>query len=189
MEPNLAHCPLIVPLAGMMITGCWLQYTPFTFVGSPTHASLPALAVVSPLTGCGLQDAVSAGGPLAAVLGFAILPLIWSVPEAMITAELTTSFPENSGYVAWVTAAFGPYWGFMVRPPYCDQSDCRVVHMQIPSMHMPSHSVAGMVSNGDIHCSRQSCLHRVKAESNGMHGRRAPPGSCKRAACVEPDAP
>lgn len=61
-----------------------------------------------------MQDAVSSGGPLAAVLGFAILPLIWSVPEAMITAELTTAFPENSGYVAWVTAAFGPYWGFMV---------------------------------------------------------------------------
>ena len=33
----------------------------------------------------------------------------------MVTAELTTAFPENSGYVAWVTAAFGPYWGFMVR--------------------------------------------------------------------------
>ena len=71
-----------------------------------------------------LQDAVSSGGPLAAVLGFAILPLIWSVPEAMITAELTTAFPENSGYVAWVTAAFGPYWGFMVslavpRPGFC----------------------------------------------------------------------
>ena len=48
------------------------------------------------------------------VLGFLILPLIWSVPEALITAELATAFPENSGYVAWVTAAFGPFWGFQV---------------------------------------------------------------------------
>lgn len=60
------------------------------------------------------QDAVSAGGPLLAILGFLILPLIWSVPEALITAELATTFPENSGYVAWVTAAFGPFWGFQV---------------------------------------------------------------------------
>lgn len=30
-------------------------------------------------------------------------------------AELATTFPENSGYVAWVTAAFGPFWGFQVR--------------------------------------------------------------------------
>lgn len=31
-------------------------------------------------------------------------------------AELASTFPENSGYVAWVTAAFGPFWGFQVRP-------------------------------------------------------------------------
>lgn len=60
----------------------------------------------------GTEDAVSAGGPLLAILGFLLLPLIWSVPEALITAELATTFPENSGYVAWVTAAFGPFWGF-----------------------------------------------------------------------------
>lgn len=62
-----------------------------------------------------LQDAVSSGGPLLAILAFCILPLVWSVPEALITAELATAFPENSGYVAWVTAAFGPFWGFQVR--------------------------------------------------------------------------
>lgn len=44
--------------------------------------------------------------------GFLVLPMLWSVPEALITAELATAFPENSGYVAWVTAAFGPFWGF-----------------------------------------------------------------------------
>lgn len=60
----------------------------------------------------GTEDAVSAGGPLLVILGFIILPFVWSVPEALITAELATTFPENSGYVAWVTAAFGPFWGF-----------------------------------------------------------------------------
>lgn len=58
------------------------------------------------------QDAVSTGGPLLALLGFIVLPLVWSVPEALVTAELATAFPEDSGYVAWVTAAFGPFWGF-----------------------------------------------------------------------------
>ncbi|EFN50801.1 hypothetical protein CHLNCDRAFT_37683 [Chlorella variabilis] len=60
----------------------------------------------------GIEDAVSKGSPLLAVLGFLVLRLIWSVPEALVTAELATTFPENSGYVAWVTAAFGPFWGF-----------------------------------------------------------------------------
>lgn len=39
---------------------------------------------------------------------------VWSVPEALITAELATAFPENGGYVVWVTAAFGEFWGFQV---------------------------------------------------------------------------
>jgi amino acid transporter len=60
----------------------------------------------------GIEDAVGAGGPLLAILGFALLPLFWSVPEALVTAELATAFPEDAGYVAWVTAAFGPRWGF-----------------------------------------------------------------------------
>lgn len=60
---------------------------------------------------------MAAGGPLLVLAGFLVLPLVWSVPEALITAELATAFPENSGYVAWVTAAFGPFWGFQVGPP------------------------------------------------------------------------
>ena len=59
-----------------------------------------------------MQDAVAAAGPLLVILGFVVFPLVWSVPEALVTAELATAFPENSGYVAWVTAAFGPFWGF-----------------------------------------------------------------------------
>lgn len=60
----------------------------------------------------GVEIAVSKGAPLLALLGFIILPIVWSVPEALITAELATTFPENSGFVAWVTAAFCPFWGF-----------------------------------------------------------------------------
>ena len=61
----------------------------------------------------GVEDAVSSAGALLTILGFIVLPLCWSVPEALITAELSTAFPENSGFVAWVTAAFGPRWGFL----------------------------------------------------------------------------
>ncbi|KAF8410185.1 hypothetical protein HHK36_002707 [Tetracentron sinense] len=61
----------------------------------------------------GVEDSVRAGGgPLLSLLGFLIFPLIWSIPEALITAELATSFPENGGYVLWISAAFGPFWGF-----------------------------------------------------------------------------
>ncbi|KAF5183983.1 Polyamine transporter put1 [Thalictrum thalictroides] len=60
----------------------------------------------------GVEDSVRTGGPLLSLLGFLLFPLIWSIPEALVTAELATSFPENGGYVLWISAAFGPFWGF-----------------------------------------------------------------------------
>lgn len=60
----------------------------------------------------GVEDSVRAAGPLLALAGFLLFPLIWSVPEALITAEMGTMFPENGGYVVWVSSAIGPFWGF-----------------------------------------------------------------------------
>jgi amino acid transporter len=48
------------------------------------------------------------------LVGFLVFPLIWSVPEALITAEMGTMFPENGGYVVWVSSALGPFWGFQL---------------------------------------------------------------------------
>ncbi|CAK7329450.1 unnamed protein product [Dovyalis caffra] len=60
----------------------------------------------------GVEDSVQAAGPLLALIGFLLFPFIWSIPEALITAEMGTMFPENGGYVVWVSSALGPYWGF-----------------------------------------------------------------------------
>ncbi|XP_051137333.1 probable polyamine transporter At1g31830 [Andrographis paniculata] len=62
----------------------------------------------------GVEDAVGAAGPLLAMAGFLVFPFIWSIPEALVTAEMATMFPENGGYVVWATAAFGPFWGFQL---------------------------------------------------------------------------
>uniref|UniRef100_A0A2P2IMN5 Putative polyamine transporter At1g31830 isoform X1 n=2 Tax=Rhizophora mucronata TaxID=61149 RepID=A0A2P2IMN5_RHIMU len=60
----------------------------------------------------GVEDSVKAAGPLLALLGFLLFPFVWSIPEALITAEMGTMFPDNGGYVVWVSSALGPYWGF-----------------------------------------------------------------------------
>ena len=62
----------------------------------------------------GEEPAVQAAGPLFAILGFLIFPFIWSVPEALITAELSTAFPGNGGFVIWAERAFGPFWGSLM---------------------------------------------------------------------------
>src|SRR4249920_1274253 len=60
----------------------------------------------------GLEDGVSAAGPLVMLMGLAILPWLWSLPTALMTAELSTAMPEDGGYVVWVERAFGRFWGF-----------------------------------------------------------------------------
>lgn len=62
----------------------------------------------------GEESAVKAAGPLFAILGFLIFPFIWSIPEALVTAELATAFPGNGGYVIWAHQAFGPFWGSLM---------------------------------------------------------------------------
>ena len=59
----------------------------------------------------GMEGVVGAGGPFYSILGFSLL-FVWALPEALITAELSTALPDASGSVAWVDAAFGPYWAF-----------------------------------------------------------------------------
>ena len=55
----------------------------------------------------GLEGSVRAGGFLFSILGFLIVPILYSVPEALVTAELASTFPEASGGVAWAEEAFG----------------------------------------------------------------------------------
>ncbi|KAL6961938.1 hypothetical protein U1Q18_036897 [Sarracenia purpurea var. burkii] len=62
----------------------------------------------------GEESAVGAAGPLLAILGFLSFPFIWSIPEALVTAELATTFPGNGGFVIWAHKAFGPFWGSLM---------------------------------------------------------------------------
>ncbi|CAL1378472.1 unnamed protein product [Linum trigynum] len=55
----------------------------------------------------GKEPTVQAARPLYAILGFLIFPFIWSIPEALITAELSTAYPGNGGFVIWADRAFG----------------------------------------------------------------------------------
>eukprot|EP00966_Prymnesium_polylepis_P244202 5647378-Prymnesium_polylepis.1 len=58
--------------------------------------------------------------------------LCYSVPQAMITAELSTAFPDNGGYSLWVQAAFGDFWG--LQESYAaPMSDTRLRPTDAPS--------------------------------------------------------
>ena len=61
----------------------------------------------------GCEPTIRAAGPFYSLLGFTIFPLLWSLPEALVTAELGSAFPEPSGSVAWIEEAFGPRAGLL----------------------------------------------------------------------------
>src|SRR6266550_988598 len=46
-------------------------------------------------------------GPGLGLLILALVPLVWSVPEALIVGELASMLPEEGGYYRWVDRAFG----------------------------------------------------------------------------------
>ncbi|XP_048140361.1 probable polyamine transporter At3g13620 isoform X3 [Rhodamnia argentea] len=62
----------------------------------------------------GEEPAVQAAGPLLALVGFLVFPFIWSIPEALVTAELSTALPGNGGFVLWAERAFGPLFGSLM---------------------------------------------------------------------------
>jgi amino acid transporter len=51
-------------------------------------------------------------GPAMGLAILALVPLLWSVPEALIVGELASMLPEEGGYYRWVYHAFGPFWAF-----------------------------------------------------------------------------
>ena len=59
----------------------------------------------------GSEEAIRYGGPLVGLLSFLVFTVLYSMPQAMVTAELSTAFPDNGGYSLWVKAAFGDFWG------------------------------------------------------------------------------
>ena len=60
----------------------------------------------------GLEDVVGSSGAGMAVLLIIVTPLIYSLPAALMVAELATLMPVSGGYYQWVKEALGPFWGF-----------------------------------------------------------------------------
>ncbi len=60
----------------------------------------------------GLEDVVGYSGAGMAILLIIITPLIYSLPIALMVAELATLMPVSGGYYQWVKEGLGPFWGF-----------------------------------------------------------------------------
>ena len=59
-----------------------------------------------------LEGLVAEVGPGLALATLALVPIVWSLPEALLIGELASMLPEEGGYYRWVRRAFGPFWAF-----------------------------------------------------------------------------
>jgi len=90
-------------------------------IGSPVihlpkerRLTMWALVCLAFFTTCGgaygLEPLVGAVGPGWAVVLIVVTPFVWSLPMALMVAELATLIPEEGGYYVWVRETLGPFW-------------------------------------------------------------------------------
>jgi amino acid transporter len=60
----------------------------------------------------GLEPVMASGLGLGLLL-ILLTPIVWAIPSAMMTAELTAAIPNEGGYYEWVKQALGPFAGFL----------------------------------------------------------------------------
>jgi amino acid transporter len=60
----------------------------------------------------GLEDVVGYSGAGMAILLIVVTPIVYSLPIALMVAELATLMPVSGGYYQWVKEGLGSFWGF-----------------------------------------------------------------------------
>lgn len=59
-----------------------------------------------------LESMISGSGPGLALTFLIVVPLLFSVPISLATAEMTTILPVEGGFYRWSRTALGDFWGF-----------------------------------------------------------------------------
>ena len=60
----------------------------------------------------GIEDILGGAGFGLAIAILLVLPVIWSLPTALMIGELASAIPDEGGYYVWVRRAMGPFWGY-----------------------------------------------------------------------------
>ncbi|HUN85569.1 MAG TPA: APC family permease [Terracidiphilus sp.] len=60
----------------------------------------------------GIEDILGGAGFAKAIVILIVLPLIWSLPTALMIGELASAIPAEGGFYIWVRRALGPFWGY-----------------------------------------------------------------------------
>jgi amino acid transporter len=59
-----------------------------------------------------IEDILGGAGFARAILLLVLLPVLWSLPAALMIGELASALPAEGGFYVWVRRAMGPFWGY-----------------------------------------------------------------------------
>src|SRR5579863_7741122 len=60
----------------------------------------------------GIEDILGGAGYGWAIVILLLLPVVWSLPTALMIGELASAIPAEGGFYVWVRRALGPFWGY-----------------------------------------------------------------------------
>jgi amino acid transporter len=60
----------------------------------------------------GIEDILGGAGYGRAIVILLVIPLVWSLPTALMIGELAGAIPAEGGYYVWVRRALGGFWGY-----------------------------------------------------------------------------
>src|SRR5580692_2947419 len=60
----------------------------------------------------GIEDILGGAGFAYAIGILLALPILWSLPTALMIGELASAIPAEGGFYIWVRRALGPFWGY-----------------------------------------------------------------------------
>ena len=60
----------------------------------------------------GIEDILGGAGFFWAIVILLLLPLVWSLPTALMIGELASAIPAEGGFYVWVRRGLGPFWGY-----------------------------------------------------------------------------
>jgi amino acid transporter len=60
----------------------------------------------------GIEDILGGAGFFWAIVILLVVPVIWSLPTALMIGELAAAVPAEGGFYIWVKRALGPFWGY-----------------------------------------------------------------------------
>ena len=60
----------------------------------------------------GIEELIGSSGYAIAVLVLLVVPILWSLPVALMVGELAAAVSAEGGFYVWVRRALGPFWGF-----------------------------------------------------------------------------